>query len=161
MINFIWLASSNLRYVKIQITVQTTIKNNNPPMKACLWFPVFGHIRIGGKEMWTWKNLGPAYSLQAQNQPSHIEEKKKKRRKKQLKITKTALWKWIAFFSTLGIKILNKIYHPSLINILFILACILWFIPDLIHYPPFLLLIICTILIYTIVFHYVYPYKIL
>ena len=48
-----------------------------PPTEACLWFSVFGHVRIGGKEMWTWRSLGPACSLQAQDQPSHIEKKKK------------------------------------------------------------------------------------
>lgn len=29
--------------------------------------------RIGGKEIWTWRRLGPACSLQALVQPSYIE----------------------------------------------------------------------------------------
>ena len=38
---------------------------------------IFGHVRIEGKEMWTWRSLGPACSLQAQDQPFHIEKLKK------------------------------------------------------------------------------------
>lgn len=47
-----------------------------------VWFSVFGRVRIGGKETWTWRSLGPAFSLQAQDQPSQIGKKKKRRKEK-------------------------------------------------------------------------------
>ena len=55
----------------------TWLSMHDPPTKACLWFPVFRHVRIGGKQMWTWGSLGPAFFLQAQDQPSHIGKKAK------------------------------------------------------------------------------------
>lgn len=42
---------------------------NYPPTKACLWYPVFGHVRIGGKEMWIWESSG-ASLLSAGSRPT-------------------------------------------------------------------------------------------
>lgn len=49
------------------------VNTSYPPTEVCLWFLVFGHLRIEGKEMWTWRSLGSTCSLQAQDHLSHIE----------------------------------------------------------------------------------------
>ena len=65
-----WLVYCGLK--ELDTTEQLNL--HDPPTKVCLWFPVLGHVRLGGKEMWIWRSLWPASSLQAQDQPSNVEK---------------------------------------------------------------------------------------
>jgi len=84
--------------VSKEIFLKRQIEPSNKGVSA--WFSVFGRVRIGGKETWPWRSLGPAFSLQAQDQPSQIGKKKEEEEKKNCLTNKNFLsleWNMFSF----------------------------------------------------------------
>lgn len=59
---------------------------NNTLLQRRVGFPVFGCLRTGGQETWTWRSLWPACSLQAQEQRSHTGKKEEQHEHEKIEV---------------------------------------------------------------------------